>query len=253
MRRTPRLAVQLATSTIALVVLAACASDPSTVAPPTSRPAAADTTAPPVSAAATSTSTTSAPTTTTIPTSVADAPSDPALREELLEMLSQDQAVRTGEAPPGDDRTPDELFAAMDEVDEHNQSRLQEIFDEHGWPGWSLVGKDGSTAAWAIVQHADLDLEFQERGLELLREAVEAGDASPGDLAYLTDRVLVAKGEEQEYGTQWGMDEDGRPEPRTPIRDEANVDERRAAAGLSTLAEYMEELAAAFGPPDTAT
>src|SRR3546814_2793073 len=59
-------------------------------------------------------------------------------------------------------------------------------FDEHGWPGWSLVGEDGSTAAWAIVQHADLDLDFQRRGLAMLEAAVDAGDASPGDLAYLT-------------------------------------------------------------------
>lgn len=215
------------------LALVACTSDdpaatPTTVAPPSSAPAStmAATTA---SAAAEST--------------------DPAaLREELLEMLVQDQAVRTGVAPPGDDRTTDELFAAMDAVDEHNQARLAEIFNEHGWPGWSLVGEDGSTAAWAIVQHADLDLAFQERGMALLTEAVAAGDASAGDLAYLTDRVLVAKGEPQEYGTQWGgVDADGNPMPSTPIRDEANVDARRAEAGLSTLAEYLEELTTAFG------
>ena len=87
----------------------------------------------------------------------------------------------------------------------------------------------------------------------LLTEAVAAGDASKGDLAYLTDRVLVAKGEEQEYGTQWGgVDADGNPQPSTPIRDAANVDARRAEAGLSTLAEYLEEFKAAVGPPDSA-
>ena len=230
----------------ALVVLTACASDGpdsvSTSAVATTVPAPTTSTT-----AVPATSTTAAATTSTIPAE--EDPADPGLRDELLEMLVQDQAVRTGIAPPGDDRTEDELFAAMDAVDDHNQSRLEEIFDQHGWPGWMLVGRDGSTAAWAIVQHADLDLAFQERGLALLTEAVAAGDASKGDLAYLTDRVLVAKGEEQEYGTQWGSDAEGEPEPRTPIRDEANVDARRAEAGLSTLAEYLEELEAAFGPP----
>jgi len=196
--------------------------------------------------------TSEAPSTTTTAATAVEVFDPVALRAELLEMLVQDQAVRTGIAPPGDDRTVDELFAAMDEVDEHNQMRLGEIFDEHGWPGWALVGEEGSTAAWAIVQHADLDLAFQERGLALLSEAVAAGDASKGDLAYLTDRVLVAKGEEQEYGTQWGgVDADGNPQPSTPIRDAVNVDARRAEAGLSTLAEYLEELTTAFGPPDT--
>ena len=111
------------------------------------------------------------------------------------------------------------------------QTRLAEIFDEHGWPGWQLVGEDGSTAAWLIVQHADLDVEFQRRGLGLLEEAVAAGDASPGDLAYLVDRVRVADGQPQVYGTQWTPDAAGEWQPRTPIEDEANVDARRAEAG----------------------
>lgn len=55
------------------------------------------------------------------------APAEPALREELLEMQALDQAVRTGEAPPGDNRTPDELFATIDEVDTANQRRIAQI------------------------------------------------------------------------------------------------------------------------------
>ena len=136
---------------------------------------------------------------------------------------------------------------SMDEVDAVNKARLTEIFDEHGWPGWSLVDKDGSTAAWAIVQHADLDLAFQERGLELLQAAVDAGDASKGDLAYLIDRVRVAKNQPQVYGTQWSPNALGEWAPRTIIEDEANVDVRRAEAGLGTIAEYMLELESAFG------
>jgi hypothetical protein len=34
----------------------------------------------------------------------------------------------------------------------------------------------------------------------------------------------------------------GQPGPRTPIEDPENVDARRAAAGLGTLAEYYEEI-----------
>jgi hypothetical protein len=83
----------------------------------------------------------------------------------------------------------DELIAmqAADQegsgLHEDRQARLEEIFDEYGWPGHDLVGEAGSTAAWVIAQHSDLDLAFQERALELLTEAVEADNASPGDLA----------------------------------------------------------------------
>ena len=74
--------------------------------------------------------------------------------------------------------------------------------------------------------------------------AVAAGDADPSDHAYLVDRVRVARGEPQVYGTQWGSDEQGAPEPRTPIEDEPMVDVRRAAVGLGTLDAYLAELAA---------
>ena len=77
--------------------------------------------------------------------------------------------------------------------------------------------------------------------LALLEATVAVDDASPGDLAYLIDRVLVAEGKPQLYGTQVSI-EDGIVTPRTPIADEANVDARRAAAGLGLLEEYYEEL-----------
>ncbi len=162
---------------------------------------------------------------------------DPELRNELLAMMAEDQAVRTGVAPPGDDRTAEELLGQMTAVDEANSRRMREILDEHGWPGRSLVGDDGSVAAWVIVQHADLQLDLQELGLRYLQGAVDAGDASPGDLAYLVDRVRVAKGLPQVYGTQLVPGPDG----EILIEDEANVDARRAAVGLGTLAEYYEE------------
>jgi hypothetical protein len=171
---------------------------------------------------------------------------EPALRDELLAMLVLDQAVRTGIAPPGDARTPDELAAAWDETDRAHNARMTEILDEYGWPGWTLVGSDGAFAAWVLIQHADLDLPLQERGLELMQAAVDAHDADPSDLAYLVDRVRVANGEPQVYGTQWGSDAEGSPEPRTPIEDEDMVDVRRAAAGLGTIDEYLEELASFY-------
>jgi hypothetical protein len=169
---------------------------------------------------------------------------EPALRRELLAMLVQDQAVRTGVAPPGDSRTADELAGDWDETDRKNNARMAEVLDEHGWPGWALVGSDGAFAAWVLVQHADLDVPLQERGLALMTAAVEKGDADPSDHAYLVDRARVATGKPQVYGTQWGSDAEGNPEPRTPIEDEAQVDVRRAKVGLGTIDDYLKELAA---------
>lgn len=157
------------------------------------------------------------------PTATSDGPVefDQALADELIAMQAADQE---GSGLHAD-----------------RQARLAEIFDEHGWPGHDLVGEEGSTAAWVIAQHSDLDLAFQERALELITEAVAQDDASPGDLAYLTDRVAVAKGEPQTYGTQIRCD-GKKPVPPTPIADPDAVEALRAEAGLEPLTAYLKEM-----------
>lgn len=153
---------------------------------------------------------------------------DERLRAELLGMLERDQAER--------------LEGAQTEGDQARTDRLKEIIGEHGWPGISLVGEDGEEAAWAIAQHSDLDTDFQREAILLLGAAVAADDASPGNLAYLTDRVAAGAGEPQTYGTQVACGEDG-PEPATPIIDEESVDDLRISAGLAPLADYLAEMA----------
>ena len=144
-------------------------------------------------------------------------------------MFERDQSGRTG----GPDA----------EGDAARTARLAEILDEHGWPTHDLVGEDGEDAAWTIAQHSDQDPAFQRRALEALRTAVEDGQASPGNLAYLEDRVAVGAGEPQTYGTQIACTADG-AEPATPLADEAAVDDLRAEAGLEPLGDYLAEMVA---------
>ena len=152
---------------------------------------------------------------------------DPELRQELLDMQEADQGDRTG--------------APVEEWDDDARtSRLAEIIDEHGWPTRSLVGDDGATAAWLIAQHSDLDVEFQERALELLRQAVDDGEADPTELAYLEDRVALNRGRPQTYGTQIAC-VDGRAEP-AELADPDRVEELREEVGLQPLREYLAEL-----------
>lgn len=248
-RRGPGATTALACSLVAGLVLTGCSTRRDDLragdAAPPAPTSAATSPAPAAPAPTTSVSPLPAPDPVTIDKPPTTSPvEEPALRAELLAMLEQDQAVRTGVAPPGDPRTPDELAADWDETDRRNSARMAEVLDAHGWPGWRLVGSDGAFAAFVLVQHADLDLPLQQRGLDLLTAAVREDDADPSDLAYLVDRVRVATDQPQVYGTQWGSDESGAPAPRTPIEDPAQVDIRRAAVGLGTLANYLDELAA---------
>lgn len=159
---------------------------------------------------------------------VAECPPGDELSAELLAMLERDQAGRTG----GEDL----------EGDPARTERLREIIDACGWPTTSLVGEEAEDAAWAIAQHSDHDVDFQRQALELLADAVAADDASPGNLAYLTDRVAVNSGERQTYATQIAC-VDGLPEVAGGLLDEAGVDARRAEVGLAPLADYLAEFA----------
>ncbi|WP_324604473.1 MULTISPECIES: DUF6624 domain-containing protein [Streptomyces] len=88
-----------------------------------------------------------------------------------------------------------------------------------------------------MAQHADRALDLQHQVLGLLEDAVAAGDALPRHLAYLTDRVLVAAGEPQVYGTQYTNARDGDLRPY-PVTDPEQLDARRAAVGLESAAAY---------------
>jgi hypothetical protein len=164
---------------------------------------------------------------------------DEELRAELVERADRDQAARMSVRPDYA-----EWEAVVAPVDRDNTARLREIIGRHGWPGRRLAGDDGAHAAWLLAQHAPPEL--QEEWLPLLDDAVTRGDASPADLAYLGDRVLLHRGEPQLYGTQY-VSRDGVLELWT-VRDPAGLDERRAALGLAPEAENRARLLADHRP-----
>lgn len=164
----------------------------------------------------------------------------PELRAELLAMRDEDQRMRRELVRQmNSEEGVDSVFGArVVAMDERNTARLGEILDEHGWPGWSLVGQEGARAAWVLAQHADRDPDFQRRALSLLGAAVDQGEASGENLAFLTDRVRRAEGRPQLYGTQTRIVDCARVP--YPIQDPEMVDARRAEVGLGPIVEYLE-------------
>jgi hypothetical protein len=160
---------------------------------------------------------------------------DEELRAELRRRVEADQAARL---PPD--------TAAMEAADAANLPWLRQLITDVGWPGKSLVGEDGAQAAWLLAQHADRDPAFQRRCLDLLTAAVERGEATAVQQAYLTDRVLLHEGKPQEYGTQ-AIAREGGFVARN-LRDSGHVDERRASVGLGPLAEYLALMADQHAP-----
>ena len=120
-------------------------------------------------------------------------------------------------------------------------TRLAQILSVHGWPGKSLVGSDGANAAFLIAQHADHDVAFQRRCLELMEPDTKTGEVSRIDYAYLTDRVRVNEGRPQLCGTQTERAPGGRLRPK-PVEDPKNLDKRRKALGLMSQRKYLRTL-----------
>jgi len=131
--------------------------------------------------------------------------------------------------------------------DPASADRLWGMLDDlEAWPGERLVGKDGAHAAWLVAQLGDRGL--QERALEHLEVAVDCGDAPPAHYACLLDRVRMAAGRPQVYGSQVVAGDDGDLTP-WPIEDAAHVDQRRARVGLGPLAEHTAILRERRGSP----
>ena len=166
-----------------------------------------------------------------------------ALRDELLTLRELDQSGRMliGEARRQHGHNSPEMRAVWDaqsQIDAKNLIRLKEIISEFGWPGQSLVGRDGSNAAFLILQHADH--ETQVEYLPIVRVAVEAGELERSAFAMFQDRILVTEGKPQVYGTQLYRNDTSGELELFPIEDEANVDARRMEIGMIPLAEYVK-------------
>ena len=164
------------------------------------------------------------------------------LRAELLEMERIDLAVRADLVARGELHTPVPRYhPEMEAVHRRHNARMRTIIEQYGWPGKSLVGEDGCRAAGFIVQHAILDLAFQQQCVKLLAEAVAQEEAAGFMLALLTDRILMQEGKPQIYGSQYVGAEGGGVEP-WPIQNPETVDERRRTVGLMSLAENTTRL-----------
>ncbi|OAX57950.1 DUF6624 domain-containing protein [Xanthomonas graminis] len=162
---------------------------------------------------------------------------DQSLRQELLARVEKDQAVRQKVIAEGAGGSWEHTVP----VDRDNTAWLKKVVMEKGWPTKSMVGEDGSKAAFLIAQHATLDPTFQEQVLAQMQAALAQKEADPADFALLKDRVLLHQGKPQRYGTQFGTDPDG-----TMFLDNTQdldgLDARRQAMGLPPIADYKKTL-----------
>lgn len=171
--------------------------------------------------------------------------SNEVLAGELIEMEVKDVAAIEETRKAKNEADPKALEAAAQrwsEIKQRNTTRLKAIINRYGWPGRALVGDRATHAAFIVVQHSDHDREFQKTCLPLLQAAGRRDELELWQIAFLTDRILVAEGKKQLYGAQFDPCEHSPDDPDSPcaIEDPERLDLRRKDIGLPPMSDYLK-------------
>ena len=139
-------------------------------------------------------------------------------------------------------RTSDQ-YKKMKAIDQKNDSlillRVDRIIKRFGYPPKDKVGESNGVIFYIV---SSASWQIKEKYLDAFKAATLKGDISPKDMAYFEDKYLVAKDGSQLYGTQYKRNLDYTT-VNYPVRDLANMNERRKAVGLEAvnLLEYTEK------------
>jgi hypothetical protein len=130
----------------------------------------------------------------------------------------------------------------FENLDRQNTSELKDLLKIYYWFKISEFGEKADSQAWILVQHADLDPQFQKNVLIILADLWPKKETSPKNYAYLFDRVAASwndpsKRTLQRYGNQ-GLCIGYKAWEPIPMENPEHINERRASVGLNTLEEY---------------
>lgn len=152
------------------------------------------------------------------------------IKNKLIKLSEEDQNRRKDTSV---------TLTELRKFEEYLTVELKKIVKELGrWPGLSLVGKEGETAAWLLAQHTQ-DKEFAKYCLKLMEDNLD--DVTKSNYAFLVDKVLLGDGKPQRYGTMvTGKIVDGEfiVEPM-PLEDPKIVEQLRAEMGMGSLKDQI--------------
>lgn len=132
----------------------------------------------------------------------------------------------------------DSLWALQTPIDVANTERISFIIDSCGYPGKSIVGPGEASTAFLVIQHAEL--ATQEKYLDIITAAADAGEVRWSSVALLVDRVHMNNDRPQIYGSQINTDKETGEYYFAEIGEPFMVDSLRASVGLGPLQEYAD-------------
>jgi hypothetical protein len=172
-------------------------------------------------------------------TLVLNAQTNSALREELLKMRQVDQQARAKCAQGTGDEQIKCLVETLEKIDKPNTRRLEEIFNQSGFPTARTVGKDGVEAFMLLLQHAP-DETLRQKSLNPVKKAFKRKEITPSEFAGFVDRLLIRQGKPQIYGSNFDIRDNKLV--MSKVKDRKNLDRRRHKIGLPPIAAYAKTM-----------
>ncbi len=134
----------------------------------------------------------------------------------------------------------EQIIEKSNHIDSSNYLVLSEIVDKFGFPGYDLVGEQGTGSFWLLVQHQDNHPDFQFLVLEMMEKELKKNNASKVNYAYLLDRVKVNNHQEQIYGTQMELNEEETSYQPKKCTQPEMLNQRRYEMGLPPIEDYIK-------------
>jgi hypothetical protein len=162
--------------------------------------------------------------------------------EKLVRMQKLEQAPRsviqidmTSLSPEEKVRAQAAIWSEITPIDEANQAAVLAMLPPEGWFTISKYGADGSTAAFLIIQHSNIEL--WRRFVPVLETLAAKGEVRGAEFALMYDRLALHEHRPQRYGSQMTC-KAGKYVPDT-LEDPEQIDQRRATLGMIPYKDYL--------------
>ncbi|MBU2566748.1 hypothetical protein KKG46_04275 [Patescibacteria group bacterium] len=153
---------------------------------------------------------------------------DSIIKKIIQDMFKVDQGLRMYPDPnnilPMDESGLTLSSYSIYMIDTCNNYRIHKLIKDFGYPTTKIVDRDTLSNFWLLIQHQDYDIELQNRCLQNC-------DFTPREIALLTDRICINRGQPQQYGTQFHFVDGDRK--LYDIQEPDNLSVRRQSLGLS--------------------
>ncbi|WOD43550.1 DUF6624 domain-containing protein [Hwangdonia lutea] len=135
-----------------------------------------------------------------------------------------------------------ELVKQQQAIYEHNhkinEKIVKNILDKYGWPTKEMAGENGNWIICNVIQHSDNEIRIQY--LPMMRQAVKDKKLEPRFFVRAEDRIATERGDLQIYGGQMKYYPETKSFNLWPVYDPANIDKRRTAIGLDSIAIFLK-------------